>query len=332
MHPAKRTGTMAYNKLVASIELAMELQASSTGLTIKQMMERTDRSRKTVERMLAGLNGLGLEPQLSLVEGDHHLTKRWHLDGIPFAFLTLAPAERSALERHARMMPKGTARAGLTKLLAERKPLSKHLAIDQEILIERAAHIGKVGPRNKVDEELMSILETALTGFEEIRLLYQAATRPTATWRTARPLGLVFSRFGYLVASSRNRPPITYRLDLIREARPTGTYFRSKSNWNFKNWVSESFGVFHGDTSLAVTLRFNSRVAKRADSIEFHPSQRTTKRKDGSLVIQLTCQGHQELIHELCHPDWLGNVVIEAPETLKSEYLHYVEVLKEAVR
>ena len=84
---------MAYNKLVASIELAMELQASSTGLTIKQMMERTDRSRKTVERMLAGLNGLGLEPQLSLVEGDHHLTKRWHLDGIPFTFLTLAPAE-----------------------------------------------------------------------------------------------------------------------------------------------------------------------------------------------------------------------------------------------
>ena len=322
---------MAYNKLVESIELAMELQASSTGLTIKQMMERTDRSRKTVERMLSGLDGLGLEPQLSLVEGDHHLTKRWHLDGIPSAFLTLTSTERSALERDLRLMPSGAARAGLTKLLAEQKPLSQHLAIDQEILIERAAHIGKAGPRNKVNAELLNILEIALAGFEAIDLLYQAVTRPTATWRTVRPLGMLFSRFGYLVASSGDGPPLTYRLALISNAHLPGTDFRPRPNWNFKDWVAESCGVFHGDKSLAVTLCFNQNAAKRAESIEFHPSQRATKRKDGSLVIQLTCQGHRELIHELCHPDWLGNVVIKEPETLKLDYLNYLEVLKEAV-
>ena len=43
---------MAYTKLRDLLLLATELQASSIGLTIAEMMERTERSRATVERML----------------------------------------------------------------------------------------------------------------------------------------------------------------------------------------------------------------------------------------------------------------------------------------
>ena len=67
---------MAYTKLRDMIELATELQASSVGLTIEQIMERTERSRKTVERMLSGLSTLGLKPETMKIEADHHLTKR----------------------------------------------------------------------------------------------------------------------------------------------------------------------------------------------------------------------------------------------------------------
>ena len=38
----------------------------------------------------------------------------------------------------------------------------------------------------------------------------------------------------------------------------------------------------------------------------------------------MLCKGHWELIHELLHPDWLGNVVIEEPEELKQEYEAYL--------
>ena len=322
---------MAYTKLQQLLALARELQANSVGLTVEQMMDRTERSRKTVERMLRGLFDLGLQPTSSPIEGDHHRRKRWRLNGLPPDLLTLEPRERSALERHLNTLQNGTEREALTKVLAHQKRLSKHLAIDQEMLIEREAHIGKVGPKSRIDEMLLDVLEKALKGFEEINLLYRAAAKPKATWRTVRPLGMLFSRFGYLVASSGERTPITYRLDLIEKAKLTGNYLTTQPNWNFKEWASESFGVFHGDEVLDVKLRFRKIAAQRAGKIQFHPSQTTKKLKDGSLLVHLKCQGHRELIHELCHPDWIGHVIIDEPEVLKFEYLAYLSTLQNAV-
>ena len=127
---------MAYTKLRDMLELALELQVSSLGLTIDQLMLRTGRSRKTVERMLKGLADLGIEVELSRLESDHHLTKRWRLQTeLPGPLLMLQPSERAALERHLQTLPKDLTGLALSKLLASQKPLSNHLAIDEEELI-----------------------------------------------------------------------------------------------------------------------------------------------------------------------------------------------------
>ena len=92
---------MAYTKLRDILDVALELQASSLGLTIDQLMDRTGRSRKTVERMLQGLSEIGLEMEPSHLESDHHLTKRWRLRAdMPGTLLALQSHERGALERH----------------------------------------------------------------------------------------------------------------------------------------------------------------------------------------------------------------------------------------
>ena len=61
-------------------------------------------------------------------------------------------------------------------------------------------------------------------------------------------------------------------------------------------------------------------------------SQSHKKQKNGDLIVYLTCQGQRELIHELCHPDWLGNVFIEEPEALRIEYRDYICMLQMALR
>ena len=323
---------MAYTKVRDLLLLAIELQASSIGLTIQDLMEKTGCSRKTVERMLNGLYELGLEPSASTVETDHHLTKRWRIEGsIPSIILEVEPTERSALERHREALQESLEKRALSKLLAQQERLSKHLAIDTEMLIERTAHLGKVGVRSLVDETLMSILERALQGFEELRFLYRAQGKTKASWRIVKPLGMLFGRFTYLVASTGNRNPATYRLDLIEKAELVGSYFEAKKGFNFKEWASESFGIFHGDSVLDVKLRFKKAVAKRAEKITFHPLQKIQNGRDGSLVVKLHCCGHWELLHELCHPDWLGNVVIEEPEELRKEYKEYLSRLQTAL-
>ena len=318
---------MAYAKLRDMLELALELQVSSLGLTIDQLMARTGRSRKTVERMLQGLTELGLDVELSRLESDHHLTKRWRLRGaLPGPLLNLQANERAALERHLQTLPDGTATRALTKLLVSQKPLSNHLAIDEEELINRTAHIGRTGPRTQANEAQMAIFERAIQGFEKLELLYRAQGRRRASWRMVDPLGLLFGRFAYLVAA-RGDITVTYRLDLIEDVRPTGTIFEARKGWNMKDWAADSFGIYHGDDILDIRLRFTGEAARRAEKVRFHPSQKI-RRTRGGLVVQLRCQGHRELIHELCHPDWLGQVRIESPDSLRVEFDAYIEQLR----
>ena len=120
---------MAYTKLRDMLELALELQVSSLGLTIDQLMARTGRSRKTVERMLQGLDEIGLEVEPQPVGKRSSPNQALAITGriCRERCLMLQPHERAALERHLQTLPEGVATVALTKLLGNQKPLSNHL-------------------------------------------------------------------------------------------------------------------------------------------------------------------------------------------------------------
>ena len=171
-------------------------------------------------------------------------------------------------------------------------------------------------------------MENAIGGFKEVKFKYRAQKARSAVLRQVKPLGLLLGRFAYLVASTGNRAPISYRLDLLENVELAGEYFLPKKGWNFKEWTSESFGVFHGDALWNIKIRFSKDVAKRAEKVQFHPSLKISHGKNGSLVIEMRCRGHRELIWELMHSDWIGHVNIESPEGLQKEYLEQLERAK----
>tara|TARA_B100000676_G_scaffold308231_1_gene368556 strand:+ start:41 stop:580 length:540 start_codon:yes stop_codon:yes gene_type:complete len=172
----------------------------------------------------------------------------------------------------------------------------------------------------------MVIFERAIQGFERLEIHYRTQGRRSPSWRSVDPLGLLFGRFGYLVAGRDGRPA-TYRLDLIEDVLPTGRIFKEYADWNMKRWSADSFGIYHGDVILDIQLRFKGEAAKRAEKVRFHPSQ-NMQHSQGELIVNLRCQGHRELIHELCHPDWLGQVRIESPESLREEFDAYLKLLR----
>ena len=326
---------MAYGKLRDLVQLATELQSTSIGLTIQDMCEKTERSRATVERMLNGLFELGLEPTSTRLQTDHHLTKRWRMDrGVPTELLVLEKTERSALERHLETLPEGTIRQGLSKLLAKNEPLGRHIAINTAELIERTTHIGNIGPKLQINASQMAKFENAILGFQRLKFKYRAAGKSKASWRTVEPLGFLFGRFGYLVANNiaTSMRPLTYRLDLIENVTELSEMFEEPLNFDFKEWAKESFGIFHGDEFLDIKLRFTGEAASRAEKVQFHPSQRVSKDRDGTTIIELQCRGHRELIHEICHPDWLEQVIIEKPMKFKNAYDAYITRLAAATK
>ena len=230
-------------------------------------------------------------------------------------------------------IPDGAESRALNKLLADVEPLGKALTVDTAELIGRTTHINQIGPRLEVDPTLMRKIENGILGFQRLKIKYRAQGKARAAWRKVEPLGLLFGRFGYLVANNTKTKmkPLTYRLDLIEAVEPLDEWFELPAKFKFKEWAASSYGIFHGDKLLNVKLRFSGEAARRAEKVKFHPSQLTSKGKGNTLIVELLCKGHWELIHELLHPDWLGNVVIEEPEELKQEYEAYLDQCAKAL-
>lgn len=303
---------MAHGQLRDLIHLAQELRASSGGLTMAQMMQRAERSRRTVERMLDGLAELGIETETAQAEGDHHLLKRWRLvEPLPAPLTALSEEERLALEGVAVTMPEGPARRALVKLLAsQREQVATGVAVDAHTLIDRTAYTAFLGPRYVGSERLIGQLERAVTGFEQVILAYRKDGDDLATARRVKPLGLLFGRFGYLVGLESGKGVRTYRLNCIESAELVGKTFKPPAWFNPKQWATESFGIYHGDDLKTWRITFSERVAKRAATVFFHPTEQKIWLPDGSLEMTLRCKGERELLHEMEHPDWAGEVRI----------------------
>ena len=299
------------NRQVAELlKFISHLQASQVGLTIPDLMNRMECSRRTVVRLLAELKDWGLDERTGVMDADHHLTKRYRLrNALPAGMLGLAGVDRAALESLLEALPSGSERQALTKLLAAQSAVGVTSSVDQETLIERVAYMGRVGPKVTISIAIMTTLERAIQGFEQLELVYQTPHKGKPVPRTVEPLGLIYSRFGYLVAR-QGRTVKTFRLELVESVNLTGKFFDA-GRFNLKAWAAESFGIFHGDDLKTWRIVFSPKVADRAESVSFHSSEKKERLTDGSLEVTLRCRGERELLHEMQHPDWAGEVRIE---------------------
>lgn len=288
------------------------LQADRFGRTIPELMQEMECSRRTVVRLLEELRSWGLVERKGVRDSDHHLTKRYSLrNALPASMLSLGAVDCAALESLLETLPSGSERQALTKLLAAQNLAGVSASIDQETLIERVAYLGRVGPKATISHHILATLERAIQGFERLSLVYQTPDKGKPTPRTVEPLGLIYSRFGYLVAR-QGRTVKTFRFELIEDVQRTGQVFDA-GRFNLKAWAAESFGIYHGDELKTWKIVFSPKVAGRAASVQFHPSEKKILLSDGSLLVTLRCRGERELRHELeFHPDWQGEVKIDA--------------------
>ena len=79
---------MQNSRLRDILNLAIDLQSSSIGMTKKQMLENIkDRgyeiSQRTLERWLFQLQDIGLEYKVTSVETDHGKANRYKVTGLP---------------------------------------------------------------------------------------------------------------------------------------------------------------------------------------------------------------------------------------------------------
>jgi len=317
------------------LELAVYRRMASTvaairnsrhGLTVVELMKALECSRSTVERTLNILRDAEFDLQENCLPSDDHRVKRWKLtkEGFlssPIAqqLLLLGLDERLALHQLYLTSDNPVVVDALGKILAFQDALPRAKSVDLEELVSRDLRVSSVGPKQRVDEQVIETLRAALIGGTCVMLGYQGGTE-----RLVQPHGVIRARFHYLVARGEDENIRIFRLDLISSLRETDQIFSEPEGWDFPKWAHESFGVFHSDEPITVTLEFDIEVADRARRLVFHPTQRQKPQDDGSLLVQIRCKGHRELLHEILHPDWLGHVRVLGPAELLQELADFL--------
>jgi proteasome accessory factor B len=144
------------------------------------------------------------------------------------------------------------------------------------------------------------ILDQLMIGIEDRRAVfvaYQSLHATEAVTYDIYPYGLIYHRGSlYVVGWAPDHDEIRHwKVDRIEEAEVTQFPFQRPDDFDLREHMTRSFGVFHGDGEVHVKVCFGPTVARYVSESRWHPSQKLTPQKDGSLIAEFDLDGTEEI-------------------------------------
>jgi predicted DNA-binding transcriptional regulator YafY len=312
-----------YEKADNLLQLAMEMQAARTGLTLGDIESRFGVGRRTAMRMRDAI--LRTFPQAEEVPGDER-TKRWRIPpGTLDRLATCTAEELAALESAVHLLERDNREdeaAELATLAAKLKALLKpevarRVEPDLEALLEAEGLAMRPGPRPNIAPLVIEDLRQAIKACRKVTLAYRNRTTGRVNKRLVHPYGFLHGHRHYLVAWHENpkaNKVALFSLAHIEEATIESEPFIRDPAFNLKQFAARSFGLFQGDEPFEVVWRFKPEAAPFAQDFVFHPNQTVERKKDGSLVVRFTAGSDLEMAWHLYA--WGDKVDVLAPKRL----------------
>ena len=310
---------MRHEKGARLLELARMLASTAEGLTLDEMAERLEVSRRTVERMRDAVREVF--PQLE--EVDDFPSRRFRIPaGLDGLFQAPTAEELAALAAAAELMDRqgAGARAGALRSL-EQKVLSatraaarRRLAPVLEALLLAETIAVTAGPRPFEEDAVLARVREGLKSLQALRFRYEGGSTPGRI-REVTPYGILFGRSNYLVAAEDAATgPRNWRLDRIFDVEVLDRPAAPPEGFSLQAYADESFGIYQDDVH-DVVLRVTPEGAEDALRWRFHARQKVEPQPDGSVVIRFRSSGMRELAWHLF--TWGDKVRIVEPQALK---------------
>ncbi len=317
---------MRHEKAIRLLELARLLASNAEGLTLDEMAQELDTTRRTAERMRNAVRELF--PQLE--EIDDPPSRRYRLSGgLDSLFQAPDAEELSALRSAAETLAASGAgvRAAALKSL-EQKVMSsmrasarRRIAPDMEALVQAETIAAHAGPRPFEDTAVLGAIRNALKGMTAVRFRYEGGSNPGRV-REVTPCGVLFGRANYLVAVEGEGEPRTWRLDRMREVAALDRFAPAPEGFSIQDFADESFGIYH-DAVEDVVLRIDASRAEDALHWRFHGNQQVRTLPDGRVEVAFRASGMLELAWHLF--TWGEAVEIVSPPSLKATMVAELE-------
>lgn len=312
---------MRHLPAIRLLRLALQLAGTRTGMTMDEMAQFLEGSRKTAERARDSL--VELFPALEYWEDEGRL-RRWRMPGSALVGLseprpeTVAAVELSARECDSRGEPDRAARlrdAAATLRALMRPGALARAEPDIEALMQAEGIAMRPGPHPVIPPGVLANIRRAILGMQLIVVRYKASGAEEPATRILCPYGILYGGRGWLVAHVENLPDMRlWRLDRIESVDLLDRNFDRREDFSLTEYAAQSFGVFQ-EEPRSIVLQFSTDVSDEAASWSFHPSQLIERQTDGSLTVRLHCGGMQELCWYLF--TWGPSVQILEPPQLK---------------
>ena len=314
---------MRYERLAELLRLAILFQGRRGGLTIADIQDEFNVSRRTAERMRDAVEAaFGPLETVDADTGDRRI--RWQLQSRAlYPLICVSPEELAELEAAADGLERdGLAqRAGGLRDLAVklraalRRRSSEEFDSALETLMEAEGLAMRAGPRESLEKGLLSLVRDAIATCRMIEFDYLSQGTGRRSRQRVQPYGVLYGNRAFLVGQTDWADDTRlWRLANVSEARITDEAFERDPAFDLRRYAERSFGTFQ-EESIEVALRFEADATPDAKAFQFHPDQTVSENDDGSLTVRFTAGGINEMCWHLV--TWGESVTVERPASLR---------------
>jgi predicted DNA-binding transcriptional regulator YafY len=319
---------LRYARADRLIQLALEMQAARGGLTLTDIEQRFEVSRRTAIRMRDAV--ITAFPQADEVPSNDR-SKRWRLgDEAARPLLGITADDLASLENAAAILVRENLIEQAEELRGVSSKIRATLAaelmrkIDPDLgaLAEAEGIALRPGPRPAIASSVFATLRTAIKSCRKVSFHYEGRISGRDEVRIVRPLGFLYGHRHYLVAlkdedaaPGATAPAIRfYSLPQISKLRLLADSFDRDPDFNLSAFVARSFGVYEEDP-VDVIWRFSAEAAPIARQFQFHPSQTVEVCKDGTMLVCFRAGGLLEMAWHIM--TWGRHVEVIEPAALR---------------
>lgn len=303
------------------VDLARFMANSHNGVTIEEIMEKYEISRRTAERRRDRV--LEQFPDYEEIESFSDRKKRWKLNSntlkqlLKFDFNDITTLE--LLKKELQSIDKQQFTDFINDLIekvriAQKKELAE---TDIEALMVSEGFAIRQHPHFKVDEKILSNIREAFLSFKKIKIKYDK--QGEIVERIVHPYGVLHSSKSYLIGfseSSDKKGIKNFLLSKITELKILDEYFETIEGFNFQEFANQSFGTYLNEP-MDVKLRFSGKAVEDVKNYFFHPTQKITD-NGNNVIVEFRASGDEAICWELFK--WGEFVEILAPQKLYDIY------------
>ena len=313
-----------YSRVSDIIDLIIFMLSKLNGVSLNDIQERFNVSRRTAERMRDSI--LAIFHQVDEIKTTDRC-KRWGFTNFSLNELVWFSNENIAYLENLKNISDDLSKKELEDILTKIKALrykTPHLDENQiELILQSEGYAIRQTQNYKVDLNTVSIIRQGIKENLKIKAEYNEKEKILS------PLGLIYGEKIHLIAreEDKGQGEYNYILHKLKKTELTEEKFDPKG-FNLKEFSKKSFGVYFGEI-YDVKLKFKQEAAEDVLNYNFHPTQKIKQQSDGSVVVRFKASGEKHIMWNLFK--WGSSVEILAPADLKNKYKEYLEEVMKAV-